>query len=112
MSLEEAKASPHRIVQTDYDFWSTSGSDAYSWSYFGPDGKELKLDQSCGGILALCSKSTDGTIEFRWSSVKGSLYGDSLRVRGEFNDEPVAIGCAFENFLDSTYYCAPFPEGR
>lgn len=43
LTLEEAQAAPHRVVETGHDFW-----EGESWSYIGPDGRESALTEDFG----------------------------------------------------------------
>lgn len=104
LTYEEAEASQHRVVETDYALFG--GRD---WSYFGPSGREVPLTEDCsdGGLFSqTCRASLDGSVEFRHSTGKnGVIISESITIRGEKHDAE----CVLSDVIGGSYTCAPIP---
>jgi len=103
LSLEEAQASPERVIETDRTTWGTR-----SWSYVDTAGNERALSEDCSGFLTgYCYTDPDHTVEFHYTISKGALLSESL-IRSGVEQEADCVSLAF---LDSTQVCAPItPE--
>jgi len=98
MSLEEVQESPHKVIETDTDFWA-----GRSWSYVSPDGAEKPLTENCGGFWeGRCLSTSDGSVEFRWSTRKGGVIANE-RLTIDGTEYP--LECVSTDFWDGTYVC-------
>lgn len=96
-SLEEAQVAPHRVVETGSDFWTGE-----TWSYIGPNGKEIPLTEDCGDFWGHCWTDPDGVIEFRYSKSKHGISSERMILDGvEWSME-----CQSTEFWSSEYVCA------
>lgn len=102
LTVEEAKESPHRVIETKRDFW-----EGRSWSYEGPGEKVVPLSVKCSDFWTRCAKSEDGVIEFYWSQSKhGAVIGQKLVMDGA----EWKIECTVVEAWSSEYICAPKQE--
>lgn len=98
LTLEEAQAAPHRVVETGHDFW-----EGESWSYIGPDGRESALTEDCSEPWnGYCWTDLDGLIEFRYNKSKSSV----VSARMIFDGSEWPMECHLTDFWNGEYVCA------
>ena len=98
LSLEEAQAASHRVVETGSDFWAGE-----SWSYIGPDGREIALTEDCGDFWSgRCWTDPDGLVEFRYSKGKHGISSERMVIDGV--EWPME--CQSTDFWSGEYVCA------